>query len=656
MRHVVLGNGSLLVNFDSELNIRDVYWPYGGFENHGDRNRSSFGVYTEGRLSWVFEDCWKKDISFIEGTPVTYVQASNQEQQIDLVINDAVHPSEDFYIKKIIIRNRSLYPREVKLVFYQDFSIKGIEAGDSAVYDPCSGGVYHYKKGCYILANCKSDTSERKEYSTGVKRYRGKEGTYRDAEDGRLSLNPIADGPVDSALSLSLKLGAGEEGLAYYWLIVCYSLGALRRANDRFTSKHPETWLQEIIEYYRRWIKRQERDFADLGGPVQKVFEQSLFTMKAQMDRRGAIVASSDADTFLVARDHYMYLWLRDGAMVAHALDLAGYPEETRKFYMFCGNVLSEEGYFLQRYDPDGRPGCTWHPWIMHGQPCLPIQEDETALVIWALGQHCQLYPDEDFKAIMFEKLIRPSVRFMVDYIDDETGLPYPSWDLWEERWGVFSFTCGAVYGALQAGAALARSLGAVKLAEECEKRATELKQSMVKWLYSDQLGRFVRGQLINEQKKRFTDITLDSSLLGLYAFGAFSPEDDKVVNTVRALREGLWIKTSVGGMARYPGDYYFRVTDNLHEVPGNPWIITTLWLADWYIRVAKNIDDLQPAKDIINWAADKAVGMRSLAEQLHPYTGEPLSVVPLTWSHSTFVQVVISYLAQRTKLRNALH
>jgi ribosomal protein L37AE/L43A len=29
------------------------------------------------------------------------------------------------------------------------------------------------------------------------------------------------------------------------------------------------------------------------------------------------------------------------------------------------------------------------------------------------------------------------------------------------------------------------------------------------------------------------------------------------------------------------------------------------------------------------------------LAEQLNPYTGEPLSVSPLTWSHATFVSSI---------------
>ena len=33
------------------------------------------------------------------------------------------------------------------------------------------------------------------------------------------------------------------------------------------------------------------------------------------------------------------------------------------------------------------------------------------------------------------------------------------------------------------------------------------------------------------------------------------------------------------------------------------------------------------------------------MAEQLHPFTGEPLSVSPLTWSHAAFVASVERYL-----------
>ena len=32
-----------------------------------------------------------------------------------------------------------------------------------------------------------------------------------------------------------------------------------------------------------------------------------------------------------------------------------------------------------------GSPASSWHPWVLNGARVLPIQEDETALVVWAL-------------------------------------------------------------------------------------------------------------------------------------------------------------------------------------------------------------------------------------------------------------------------------
>ena len=80
-------------------------------------------------------------------------------------------------------------------------------------------------------------------------------------------------------------------------------------------------------------------------------------------------------------------------------------------------------------------------------------------------------------------------------------------------------------------------------------------------------------------------------------------------------------------------------------ELPGNPWIITTLWLAPYHIRKAKSEADFTEAIRLLNWAADRALPSGALSEQMNPYTGEQLSATPLTWSHAEYVSTVILYL-----------
>ena len=55
-------------------------------------------------------------------------------------------------------------------------------------------------------------------------------------------------------------------------------------------------------------------------------------------------------------------------------------------------------------------------------------------------------------------------------------------------------------------------------------------------------------------------------------------------------------------------------------------------------------MDDLERPLQLLNWVADHALASGVLAEQLHPETGAPLSVSPLTWSHSAFVHTICRY------------
>ncbi|HXG22968.1 MAG TPA: glycoside hydrolase family 15 protein, partial [Chthonomonadales bacterium] len=147
-------------------------------------------------------------------------------------------------------------------------------------------------------------------------------------------------------------------------------------------------------------------------------------------------------------------------------------------------------------------------------------------------------------------------------------------------------------------------------------------------------------------------DSTLDSSLYALFAFGAFSADDPRIQATMRSVITRLWVQTEVGGIARYEGDFYFRRSGDIARVPGNPWFICTLWAAQWYIAQARTRKDLTTALELLLWAARRALPTGILPEQLHPETGEPLSVAPLTWSHAEFVITTLDYLEQWSRLR----
>jgi len=132
-----------------------------------------------------------------------------------------------------------------------------------------------------------------------------------------------------------------------------------------------------------------------------------------------------------------------------------------------------------------------------------------------------------------------------------------------------------------------------------------------------------------------------------------YAPDDPKITATMDAIRQRLWVKTRFGGIARYENDRYHQVSQDIVNVPGNPWFICTLWLAEWYAATAKTSDDLKRALALLEWGAKCALPSGVLAEQMHPYTNEPLSVSPLTWSHAVYVATVQAYLDSLGRLKN---
>ena len=146
--------------------------------------------------------------------------------------------------------------------------------------------------------------------------------------------------------------------------------------------------------------------------------------------------------------------------------------------------------------------------------------------------------------------------------------------------------------------------------------------------------------------------VSPNSSLFGLWYFGMLSPRDPRIEATVAAIRSRLSIKTGVGGCARYENDYYQRWRDVPPDVPGNPWFICTLWLAQHDIAHAQSMHELNNVKPLLQWARDHAFGSGIMAEQAHPMTGEPLSVSPLTWSHASFCLAFEEYVRRWHELQ----
>ena len=91
-------------------------------------------------------------------------------------------------------------------------------------------------------------------------------------------------------------------------------------------------------------------------------------------------------------------------------------------------------------------------------------------------------------------------------------------------------------------------------------------------------------------------DLTVDASLTGLWYLqvdgtGMFSARDPRIVATMQAIRDRLWVTPGVGGITRYENDHPSG-RDVGNPVDG-PWFVCTLWLAQWITATAQTLADL---------------------------------------------------------------
>lgn len=658
-RDLPLSNGSLHVNFDARYQMRDVYFPHVGKENHTLGSINRLGIWADGRFAWLSD--WQLDLRYQVDALVTQVTGRHEGLGLSITINDAVDCDVNLLMRRVTVRDERAdassggdgSARAVRLFAHIDPNIGESAIANCAYFDGVHQAMVCYKADRYFLLGSNPAPNG---YAAGIKGTSQYEGSWRDAEDGALSDNAVASGFVDATISLEMAVPSGGEATAHIWLAAGRSLNDVAQLHT-LARKAPDALIERTARYWRFWLGMARREFGDLSPEAADLYRRSLLLIRANIDNGGAITAANDSDITSFGRDHYSYVWPRDAALVALTLDQAGYHEAPRQFFAFLRRVLTQtlydfSGYLLHRYTPDGLIASSWHPMVGQGRLQLPIQEDGTALVVHSLCKHLSLTRDVELAHDLYWEFVRPAADFLMLFRDHNTGLPHASHDLWEEQHGVFLFTCSTVYAALEAAADLTETLGDAETARQYRVGAAEIRQGVSQHFYDPETQRFAFMLHVEPDGALRRDMRLDSSMAGVFAFGMLPAGDPRVVNTMRALQHNLQNHLPMGGIARHTDDYYHHINGNYAECPGNPWFISALWLADWLI----DIGDRVAAREWLEWCVRHALPSGVMAEQIHPHTGAPLSVSPLTWSHAAFVATVERYMSHTPVRRRMLN
>lgn len=636
-RPVVLSNGQLFVGLDENGLVHDFYYPYVGLENLTTARSSQhkIGLWVDGAFSWTDTDAWEKNINFSAEGLISEITLHHAEQQVTLRFTDFIDCDYNALVRRVNITNEADHGREIRLFMHQVFEISRGGRSDTALYVPEAHYILDYKGRYSLLIAGKDQTGAPfDQYAVGNYGIENKAGTFMDAEDGELSDNPVEHGGVDSVVRFVSHLESQASTTVDYWIIAASSQTDAEAAHDYFTTTPIEERLQKTRDFWHEWLQPSAEKLASLPDMLRIPLQKSLLVIKAHCDDRGSVLASGDSSIYNNGRDYYCYCWPRDASYALWPLIRLGHYEEAKRFFAFARDTMHHDGYLMHKYQPDRAIGSTWHP-LVHGKHSeLAIQEDETAAVIFMIREYLNASDDKTFVENLYHTFVEPGANFMSGYIDEATGLPHASYDLWEQVFLTTTYSTCVTIAGLEAASSLATTFDHPAEAARWQKAAEGIKQNLGK-LVTDH-GYFRRGQLLQPEGGLQTNDTVDiSSLYGPFIYARLPLQDERLATTALAVEAQLLNTSPIGGVIRYPGDDYFLAKQ---QYGGNPWVVCTLWLAQYYQASGRQAE----AEKLLQWALDRQLPSGVLSEQFDPETGAPLGVAPLVWSHAELVNTIL--------------
>lgn len=643
-RPIVLSNGELHVGINRFGLVHDFYFPYVGLENHaaGRSTRHMVGVWVDGEISWLDHGDWQFRFHYPHRALIGHTIATNERMGILLEFDDVVDAHISAFMRNVHVVNLRAEPREIRLFMHQAFVIGDSYSNtDTAQYLPDTHAVLHYRGRRAFIISGMAEGEPFDQYSTGLFGIEGHEGTWRDADDGELSFCAVEHGRVDSTLRFKLQIAGHSSQRVHYWIAAGTSTREALYVHKQIREDGLSKRLHSTAAWWREWLAPALRVAEKIDSTYQESFLHSVMIVKSQIDKRGAVMASTDTAMLNYSRDAYAYCWPRDGAYALWPLIRMGYVDEPYRFFEFCRRGLHPGGFLMHKYRADGAIGSSWHPYVHpDGDSAPPIQEDETALVLFVFAQFYQMHPEPRLLNEFYHTLVAPMADFMAGYIDSTTGLPKASYNLWEEVYQTTTYTTAITYAALLAAADLAEIAEDPDNAVMWRSRADDIQVAAHKYLYNADKKCFYRGLNVHDEAIQYDDTIDVSSVFGAFMYGLFSVDSEELTTSIETVSRVFDSDNQIG-MPRYENDNYRRVSQS---VIGNWWPITTLWAAQYHLETGQS----EKALKALEWVRAHGLETGVFPEQISPITDEPLSVAPLTWSHAEYIATLLDTISEK--------
>lgn len=551
-RRLNFSNGELHVSLNGCGLVDSLTFPYVGSETHTADRPHKIGVWVDDQLSWLDDGSWTHKSRLPHNSLVGHTVMVNESLGIILELEDFVDSDVNAFIRNVHVINIQEKQRSVRLFFHQSLCISNSLNPDTAQYRQDTQSILHYGgRRAFSIGGMTDVGKSFDQHSVGLYGD-GRDGTWRDAEDGKLSGSSVESGNTDSTIRFSLTIGGLSSRRVHYWAAAGTSVRASQSLASELASSGVYKHFNTTNRKWDRWLSPSFKITSRLPVKLQQVFVDSMIQLRSSIDSHGAII-----DVCPGAKESYFSPQV--GASVAWPLIRLGYKDEVMRYLNFCRQAMSDEGYLLSGYRADGAHQSTSLEFI---DDIEPISGQQTALTLFVFTQVYALNKRSTPVRDLYKPLVAPMANFLAGFT--ENGLPLPSYSASGNSLETSTYATSVTYSALLSAAEIADSLKDQANSVKWRTAADDMKRAAIETLFND-------NQTIKHSLQ--DDTPSISGLFGAFMFGLVDISDDRLAKTARAIERDL---REESGLFTSRED---RVVD----------YIGSLWMSQYYMEIGRD-------------------------------------------------------------------
>ncbi len=611
----VIGNQNLTASYSMKGELLRMLYPNTDYKQMIDFYHVGLKINDSG-IVYLHQDINNVyDQYYTEGTNILNTEIINTYFNLKVLQTDFVSMKENIIVKRYSFTNESTIDLNIDFLVHSSL----VTTQNNKVSGLCKNDALMQYNHDYIV----STFSKQKIKNSQINNTRANITSAQIGDKDYIGMSS------DSSISYEIGTIKPQETKEFDLIIYVeenkIGLNELEKNIERIKKNDFKDEQANVKKYWKKYLKAHdglEMELAETpkNDKIREIYERTILLFPLLSNKEtGGISAAIEVDEDLNNCGRYNYCWPRDALFITSAMDILKMGKEADKFYkVFCKNTQSRDGMWEQRFFTDGRLAPSWG-----------YQIDETADVIFGVYNHYKATGDKKVlkdNLKMCEKALTYLEKYIADIMEN-TNKFQKSYDLWEENEGIHLYSIASIFAAFDSMIKMYEVLkeeftkNRVKQ-ENVNNKKEELREELVK------IKEYILQNFYDEHKKSFVrnldDRKIDTSLLGLVTpFNIFTPKEKRILNTVE--RINMTLRTYTGGYTRYEVDRYMN---------GNPWVITTLWVADYYIEAG----DKAKAKECFDLVVKTSAKHGFLPEQINNEKMGPAWVIGLGWSHAMFI------------------